>query len=67
MEGSGDAAAADVAAAATAAGAAATVGFGSGTCFATGQAAGIAASLVVRGEEATGTAGLLRERHGIRE
>jgi choline dehydrogenase-like flavoprotein len=38
-----------------------------GTCFATGQAAGIAASRVVRGEPAIATVGLLRERYGSRE
>ena len=38
-----------------------------GTCFATGQAAGIASSLVIRGEPAVGTVGWLRERYGSRE
>ena len=38
-----------------------------GTCFAMGQAAGVAASLVVRGEPAAGTVGWLRERYGSRE
>lgn len=38
-----------------------------GTCFATGQAAGVAAMLAARGAPAAGTVAWLKERHGSRE
>jgi hypothetical protein len=38
-----------------------------GTCFATGQAAGLAAALVAAGGSAEGLPGLLEKRFGVRE